>query len=153
MMQQNNDDQVSVQLISYGSSEYLQACQLRYKLFFAEHNLPWSTVFKNRHPENFYAVIVLQNRVVAYGELVSQDPLLYRICQMVVHPDYQRQNFGRTILLALIELAKSNNAASLILDSRLTAIAFYQKLGFQCFGSEFPSSLTGVMHIAMNRSL
>lgn len=152
-MKENNKEKSSVKLIEYGSSEYLQACELRYELFFAKHNLPWSTVFKDCHPESSYAAIIFQNRVIAYGELVPQDYFTYRICQMVVHPNYQRQNFGRTIVLKLIELAKSKHATSLILNSRLPAIAFYQKLGFHCFGSKFPSATTGVMHISMKLSL
>jgi len=133
----NNDDQLSVKLIEYGSSEYLQACQLRYELFFAKHNLPWSKVYGDRRPRSFYGAIILQNKVVAYGELVPQDKITYRICQMVVHPDYQKQNLGRTLLLELIQLAKTKRASYLILNSRLTAIAFYQKLGFQCFGTGY----------------
>ena len=152
-MKENHNEKFFVRLIEYGSSEYLQACELRYELFFAKHNLPWSTVFKNYYPGSFYAAIILQNSLVAYAELVPQDHSTYRICQMVVHPHYQRQNFGRTILLTLIELAKSKNATSLILNSRLSAIAFYEKLGFHCFGTEFPSTTTGVMHIAMGLTL
>lgn len=152
-MNGNNKENFPVKLIEYGSSEYLQACALRHELFFAKHNLPWSTVFRDRHPESYYAVISLQNCVVAYGELVPQDPKIYRICQMVVHPDYQKQNLGRTLLLELIKLAKAKDVSSLTLNSRLTAIAFYQKLGFRCFGAEFPSKTTGVKHIAMKRDL
>lgn len=146
-------NQTLVKFIEYGSPEYQQACQLRYQLFFAEHNLPWSTVFGDRHEESFYAAIVVEERVVAYGELVPQSNLVYKICQMVVAPQYQKQNLGRKILSTLTNLAREEGAIALTLNARLTAVGFYQKLGFQPFGKDFPSTTTGVMHIAMNKKL
>ena len=140
-------------LIDYDSREFRQACQLRYELFFAEHNLPYSTVFSDRQKNSYHAAITIDDTVFAYGELVPTDNLVYRIRQMVVHPDYQRQGFGRKILSSLSELAQNQGAIALTLDARLTAIAFYQKLGFETSGQEFPSTTTGVMHIAMNRTL
>ena len=146
-------EQIVVKLIEYDSPEFLQACQLRYELFFAEHNLPFSTVFCDRQKYSFHAAIQDSNLVVAYGELVPQDNLVYRVCQMVVHPDYQKQNLGRKILSTLIAIAKKEGATSLTLDARLTAIGFYQKLGFKTCGAEFPSTTTGVMHMTMNKEL
>lgn len=147
-----DSNQIEVSLIKYGSPEYLQACRLRFQLFFAEHGLPWSTVFGDRH-NDFYAAIAVQGIVVAYGELVPQANLVYRIGQMVVHPDYQRRSLGKKILSTLIDLAKKEGATSLTLNARLTAVGFYQKLGFEAVGKQFPSTTTGVMHIAMNREL
>ena len=49
--------------------------------------------------------------------------------------------------------AKKEGAVSLTLNARLTAVGFYQQLGFKTFGKEFPSSTTGVIHIAMSREL
>ena len=48
--------QHSVKLIEYNSPQYHQACQLRYKLFFAEHNLPWNVVLDKNHA-NYYQTL------------------------------------------------------------------------------------------------
>lgn len=143
----------TVELIEYNSREYDRACQLRYELFFAEGNLPWEVVLDRRHTDYFHAAIVVQERVVAYGQLVPQSDRLYRICQMVVHPNYQRQNLGSKILYTLIEIAKQEGAIALILNARLTAVGFYQKLGFKPYGTPFPSTITGVPHITMKCGL
>lgn len=142
-----------VKLIVYNGQEYQQACQLRYQLFFAKHNLPWKVVDQTSKADNFYAAIVIAGQVVAYGELVPQGTMVYKICQMVVHPSYQRQNLGRQILEFLIDLAQEQGAIALTLNSRIAAIGFYQKLGFQTFGQEFASSTTGIMHIGMSLKL
>lgn len=142
-----------IELIKYNSEEFQQACQLRYELFFAEHSLPWQIVQDEHQAEYFHAAILRQNSVVAYGQLVPQDNSVYQICQVVVKPGYQGQNFGSKILLFLIEQAKKEGAIAVTLDARTTAVGFYQKFGFQTHGTQFPSSTTGVPHITMNRNL
>lgn len=142
-------DEYLVRLIKYNSQEYDRACQLRYELFFAEHNLPEDIVRDKRHAEYFHAAILIQDCVVAYGQLVPHNNRIYQICQMVVEPNYQRQNLGRQILSTLIEIAKKEKAIAITLNARLTAVGFYQKLGFKTFGTQFPSSTTGVIHIGM----
>ena len=78
---------------------------------------------------------------------------MYQVCQMVVRPEYQGQNLGREILLFLIKIAKQDKAIALTLNARLTAVCFYQKLGFKTEGEPFPSDITGVPHIEMNQEL
>jgi predicted GNAT family N-acyltransferase len=118
-----------------------------------------------RQADYFHAAILISGSVAAYGQLVPQDNSMYqnmyKICQMVVKPRYQGQNFGSRILLFLIEQAKQESAIAkrrrsliaLTLDARTTAVGFYQKFGFQTHGTQFPSATTGILHITMNKKL
>ena len=144
---------MAVKLIHYNSPEFHQAAQLRYQLFFAPLNLPWDLVQDEHQEGYFHAAIAIQDTVVAYGQLVPHNNGIYQICQMVVQTDYQRQNLGRKILIFLIDLARQEQAIALTLNARLTAVDFYQKLGFHTDGVPFPSSTTGVAHITMNQTL
>ena len=144
--------EISVQLIKYQSREYKQACELRYRLFFAEHGLPWEIVLDD-NDINFHAAIIVQNNVVAYGQLIAKDSFVYQVKQMVVEPKYQKQNLGRQILQSLINIARQQGATDVTLNARLFAVGFYQKLGFQTYGSQFPSATTGVIHIPMRQKL
>ena len=141
-----------VRLIKYQSREYKQACDLRYRLFFAEHDLPWETVLDDGDID-FHAAIIYQDNVVAYGQLIAKDNFVYQVKQMVVEPKYQQQNLGRRILQSLINLARQQGATDITLNARLFAVGFYQKLGFQTYGSQFPSATTGVIHIPMRQKL
>ncbi|MEL6493702.1 MAG: GNAT family N-acetyltransferase [Cyanobacteria bacterium J06623_7] len=145
--------QITPRLIEYRSREFELACRLRYELFFARHNLPLSIVRDPQQQDYFHGVIIKPEEVIAYGQLVPHPNKIYQVCQMVVAPAYQQQGFGRQILLFLIDLATQKQAIALTLNARLTAIGFYQKLGFQTHGKQFPSQTTGVMHITMNRKL
>ena len=146
-------EQFPVEFIEYNSRKYELACQLRYEFFFAEHNLPWEVVRDIRQADYFHAAIVVRDSLLAYGQLVPHSNGIYQICQMVVQPDYQGRNLGRKILSTLIEKAREQEAIAITLNARLTAIGFYQKLGFQTHGHSFPSTTTGVPHIGMKMKL
>ncbi|MGL5831967.1 MAG: GNAT family N-acetyltransferase [Waterburya sp.] len=143
----------NTELIKYNSQEFQQACQLRYELFFAEHGLAWDVVQDERQANYFHGAILQQNLLVAYGQLVPQANRIYQICQMVVKPGYQGQNYGSRILYFLIEKAQQERAIALTLNARLSAVGFYQKFDFQTHGKQFPSTTTGIPHITMKRTI
>jgi len=152
-LDKKEEAKIKVESIAYNSPEFQQAARLRYDLFFAEHNLPWSVTQDSNQGKYLHAAILHENTVLAYGQLVPKKKGIYQICQMVVKPEYQDRNLGKQILSFLIEQAKKDRAFSLTLNARLTAVGFYQKLGFQTYGNSFPSNTTGVMHIAMSKNL
>ncbi|MFM2314187.1 MAG: hypothetical protein RLZZ04_3463 [Cyanobacteriota bacterium] len=155
------EELIIVEQIKYNSQEFQQACQLRYQLFYAEHGLSWDVVRDERQANYFHGAILKQNLLVAYGQLVPQSNDIYQICQMVVKPGYQGQNYGSRILYFLIEKAQQERAISfqersviaVTLNARLSAVGFYQKFGFQTQGEQFPSRTTGIPHITMNQTI
>lgn len=122
-------------------------------MFFAEHDLPWSITQERNQANYLHAAILRDRQVIAYGQLVPQSDRIYQICQMVVKSEDRGLGLGRKILSFLIVEAKKAQAVSLTLNARLTAVGFYQKLGFEIYGAPFPSTTTQVMHIAMHQSL
>ena len=142
---------MKLKFININSPEYLQACQLRYKLFFAEHNLPFSTVYYNNEYLSFHAILKKEDtdKVIAYGILTPGENQLYQIHQMVVEPSYQKKGLGKMIMQALINKAKTEQAQAIILEARTTAVDFYSKFGFKIVSREYPSKKTGVLHVTM----
>ncbi|MGF1480552.1 MAG: GNAT family N-acetyltransferase [Cyanophyceae cyanobacterium] len=140
-----------VKLIGTHQPEYQQACQLRYRAFFAEHNLPFTILFDQDETDSFHAVITSADcKVVAYGRL-TQKLNHDQISQMVVEPEYQGRGLGQQILQFLILLAAQHRAKLMVLEARTSAMEFYQKLGFKPNGSEYSSKKTGIAHIRMTR--
>lgn len=143
-----------IKQIELNSELYQQACQLRYQLFYQPHGLSFDSVFNSQETESIHLGIVEQNLLVAYGQLTQQNDRTYKISQMVVHPNYQRQGLGKKVLAELIAIAKQNNANQIVLDARISAVNFYQQLGFQkSLGTEHPSATTGVPHVYMQLKL
>ena len=56
-----------VKLIKYNSKEYQQAYQLRYRLFYAEHDLPWNQVFNPIKRHCCHLAIINSGHVSAYA--------------------------------------------------------------------------------------
>ena len=50
---------------------------------------------------------------------------------MAIIKKYQRQGFGRKLILDLEKIAKENGASEMILQSRETAIQFYKALDYE----------------------
>ncbi len=142
---------MQLKFIEINSPEYIQGCKLRYKLFFAEHNLPFCTVYYHHESIGFHAVIIIDDtdKVIAYGILKPGENKVYQIHQMVVEPSYQKQGFGKTIMQALVDKATTQQAQAIILEARTTAIDFYRKFGFEVVSREYPSKKTGVLHVTM----
>ena len=80
-----------------------------------------------------YRVITVNNEVVAYGgfwKIIDEAD----INNIAVKKEYRGKGFGKMLMNALIEDAKSQNVKAMTLEVRVTnesAIALYKKLGFK----------------------
>ena len=144
-----------LKLIEYGSNEYYQAAQIRYQLFYPEHNIPFESIFDHQEEKDLHLAITTTqtDRVLAYGRLSQNSCFEFQIHQMVVLPHYQRQGLGKRILQALINSASARGARLVVLNARVTKTQFYQKFGFEPVGKVFASSTTGVAHIKMQKKI
>lgn len=140
-----------LKFIQYGSEEYYQAAELRYRLFYQEHNIPFESIFSSCEEQDLHLVITTnqENYVLAYGRLAQKSCDEFQIYQMVVEPKYQGQGLGRQILQALIKAATAQGGSLVTLNARVTKRLFYQKSGFEAVGEVFASSSTGIAHIPM----
>lgn len=144
-----------MKLVEYGSPEYHQAAQLRYRLFYQEHCIPFESIFDPQEEQDLHLVITAnpENNVLAYGRLGQKSFDEFQIDQMVVEPEYQGQGLGMPILQALTEAATHQGAGLLILNARVMKVQFYQRSGFEPIGKVFAFSSTGVPHIKMQKEI
>jgi len=97
---------------------------------------------------------VLTNRLgqpVASGRLVQQAPGVGRVGRMAVHRLLRGANFGRDVLLALLDAARHRGDAEVMLHAQCEAEGFYRRLGFTVRGDVFQEA--GIDHIEMVRAL
>ena len=88
-----------------------------------------------------------ENKPIATGR-IQKDGHIGRIA---VLKEYRGKGFGSKIIVSLTEQAQSFNLASVYLEAQISAIPFYQKLGFQEFGSVFIEA--NIDHTNMKRLL
>ena len=144
-----------LKLVKYGSNEYYQAAQLRYELFYQEHNILFESIFEPQEKQDLHLAIMAntENRLLAYSRLGQNSLDEFQIYQMVVTPKCQGQGLGLRILQALTEIAIEQGARRLVLNARVAKVKFYQKAGFESVGEVFASSMTGVPHIKMQKEI
>jgi predicted GNAT family N-acyltransferase len=67
-----------------------------------------------------------------------------QIGRMAVLADFRHKGVGKAILLRLLELAQSQNILRISLHAQVSAIPFYEKLGFVAQGSIYEEA--GIAH-------
>ncbi len=135
--------------IELGDIYYHQAFNLRYSLFFQEHELPKSIVKDNVESSSRHFAIIENDIVVAYGRLTKIDNEVYKISQLVVKKDKQNMGYGSKILKHLIDIAKQSGGKQIILHARIPFIEFYENHGFSTSGDIFLSKSTQLPHQRM----
>lgn len=69
-----------------------------------------------------------ENRPIAIGRMITDFEMYSTIFDVVVDPEYQKQNLGRKVMMALVEKAPGT---CIHLTSTFGNEAFYHKLGFR----------------------
>ena len=95
-------------------------------------------------------LLVFENEIVIAGLLVRTYEApdgIWKIRQVAVEPDRQRQGIGRTLMEKAVALAREEGIRELVLHSREAVCEFYQKLGFVSEGEAF--SEVGIPHRRM----
>jgi len=76
-----------------------------------------------------------------------------QVRQVAVVPDARGMGAGRALMLALEERALAEGAREVWLNARNSAYGFYGRLGYEVFGEEFISEVTGIPHTGMRKQL
>lgn len=85
---------------------------------------------------------------IAPGKMPGNDnPHSWRLRGVATDPKAQRKGFGRALLEACLEHARSYGGEILWCNGRTTAWNFYEALGFEKYGEEFIESTTGPHYV------
>lgn len=142
-------DSVRVASITPDDPRYIEARHVRYHALYAPFALPCDLVedTDGRAYEHFVAQDET-GRVVGYARL-HLEGTESKAYQVAVLDELRGRGVGRAIMLAVIERARAEGRDVLELDARVTAIGFYERLGFEVTSEEFLSGKTGTPHRKM----
>jgi GNAT superfamily N-acetyltransferase len=88
-----------------------------------------------------------------FPEPYGDEPLAWRLRGMAVDPAYQGQGVGRKVLEAATAAAAAADVPLLWANGRVTALAFYQRLGWRAVGDVFESGPAKLPHRVILRSV
>ena len=135
------------------SPEYGAVTQLRYRLFLQEHDVPVEKILNaDKEERSILITLVRGDQIIGCGRLspVGEEG---QISHMAVDIPWQRTGYGSVIMKLLLERAREMGVKKLSLNARITARGFYHKLGFTPVDNSFPSVLTGLPHVKMEKVL
>lgn len=88
---------------------------------------------------------------VGTARLVTVDAYVAKIGRVAVLPDYRGRGIASAMVQLVSEYAKRESRNTLVLDSQLTAMPLYERLGFVAEGEPFLDA--GIIHRRMVKKL
>ena len=117
---------------------------VRQIVFIHEQRVPAELELDEFDPSATHALAYQDRQCIGTGRLVELGNGQAQIGRMAVLAQFRGTGIGKQILEKLVDLAISQGAKSIILHSQLTAIPFYEKLGFQAQGDVYDEA--GIPH-------
>ncbi|MCF7919068.1 MAG: GNAT family N-acetyltransferase [Candidatus Cloacimonetes bacterium] len=144
-----NINNIQFQVIEFRSAEYRQAVYLRYKILRQPLGLHFTK--EQLEEENGYIHITgeFEGKIIAYLYLIPIPENRYCMRQVAVQEDFQGLGIGRKLVEFSELIIKERHAAEMFMHARLTAIPFYEKLGYVKSGELF--SAVGLPHFEMRK--
>jgi GNAT superfamily N-acetyltransferase len=81
------------------------------------------------------------------------EPRAWRLRGMAVEPGHQGRGIGRLVLDAAVEAAEAAGAPMIWANGRVSAMAFYQRLGWEAVGEVFSYGPADLPHLVIVRRL
>lgn len=137
--------------IRIGSYQELEADlrAVRDAVFIVEQQIDRELEFDDRDLFCQHVVVFEANAPVATGRIdVSKGGKVGRVA---VLPDARRRGFGAQVMHALEDVASSHQLAKLWFHAQISAVAFYESLGYQIVGDEFLEA--NIPHVMMEKRI
>ena len=121
-----------------------EAFRIRKAVFIDEQGVPEEMELDEFDAAADHVLAFLGNQCVGTARLVDSGLQSFQIGRMAVLANFRGQGIGLEILKALIDRAKSLGASTLNLHAQVSAIPFYEKLGFLVQGPMYEEA--GIPH-------
>jgi predicted GNAT family N-acyltransferase len=138
--------------IAFGSDDFQKECELRNEvlrvplglsLFDEDLGLEGQQMHFGMFDQNKYLVAC----VIAVGISSTEA----KIRQMAVDSQYQGKGLGRSIIHCIEDYLAQRGFTHLFMHARMTAVGFYEKLGYARAGHEFME--VGIPHVKMEKTI
>ena len=131
-------------LIKTWKEAEVDAFLVRQAVFIQEQRVPAELELDEFDLSATHALAYQDAQCIGTGRLVELGNCQTQIGRMAVLAQFRGVGIGKQILEKLVELAISQGAKTIILHAQLSAIPFYEKLGFQVQGDAYDEA--GIAH-------
>ncbi|GGA26869.1 GNAT family N-acetyltransferase [Paenibacillus physcomitrellae] len=146
-----HSEEISLEVIPWGSPAYKQALELRDRIL--RKPLGMSIYKDNLEGEKEDIHLLARQGGTAVGVLLLRrvDDHTLQMKQVAVDESLQGQGIGRQLIAFAERTAILEETRTIILHARMTAVPFYEKLGYVRYGE--PYTEIGIPHWSMKKQL
>lgn len=122
----------------------VDAFLVRQEVFIVEQGVPAELELDEFDSSAAHVLVYQDAHCIGTGRLVNLSAKQAQIGRMAVLAKFRGKGVGMQILRKLVDLAASQGIQGIILHSQVSAIPFYEKLGFQAQGDVYDEA--GIPH-------
>lgn len=123
--------------IVYGSAAYKESVALREEVLRKPLGLTFTDEELGREQSDYHLVCQYEGQVVGCLILVPKGPAEVKVRQVAVAPHVHGKGVGRVLATFAEDFARERGFKLMTLHARLTAVSFYEKLGYERIGEAF----------------
>lgn len=121
---------------------------IRHSVFVEEQGVPEDLEVDEKDPSALHFLATTDDGIaIATARLVHECDEIARIGRFAVLAAYRNQGFGTRLLHHMLDYARQQGYAKIVLSAQLEAISFYEKAGFEPYGEIYLDA--GLEHRSM----
>lgn len=142
---------MALRIIDYGTKEYQQMVNLRIEILRKPLGLSFDPKDLEKEKEDVLMGAFEDDRILGCCLLTRMDQHTMRLRQMAVPNSMQGKGIGRALMIFAENIARDLGYRKLCMHARVTALGFYEKLGYTTNGEEFIE--VTIPHYIMEKAL
>ncbi|HIX69994.1 GNAT family N-acetyltransferase [Enterococcus diestrammenae] len=142
---------MELQTIVYGTTAYKETLALRNRVMRQPLGLNIADEDFSKESQALILGAYEASQLLGVGVMSQQEDNWQAVDYLCVDPEIQSRGVGRQLLQKLEEMAQEAGARGVWLEARVSAQAFYEKLGYRAFGNIYQMAHAPVPHIKMDK--
>jgi N-acetylglutamate synthase-like GNAT family acetyltransferase len=134
---QNSSTAFSIKQIKYGSKFYDEACKLRFKILREPLGLKIFNKDFEADENQIHIGAFINKKIIGCVVLKPVAKTKLQLRQMAIDEEMQGKKMGQELVEFAEKLAKKKGYQEIEMTARISAIGFYEKLGYKKRGEEF----------------
>lgn len=131
---------------------YLDALEIRKQVFINEQGVSADIEIDQYEDKCLHLVLYSkQNEAVATCRLLPLDNKTCKLQRMAVGKVFRGKDYGRMLITEAEKIAKEKGYDTISLGAQVSALGFYEKLGYKKYGEKFLEA--NIDHYQMDKSL
>ena len=147
----NETNEFQIKIIDYGSVDYSQEQELRNRVLRIPLGMSLYDENLEKEKDDIHIGAFIDGKVAGVLILTRLNAKDIKMRQVAVDDGLRGKNTGTKMVAFAEEHAREKGYTTMVLNARKTAVGFYEKLGYEKIGEEFPE--INIPHYKMRKCL